>query len=577
MDPGMCVHWFGSATRETSYHLGSLAVIAPLLERMDLAAIIDRHLPANPQAEYAYGPILRLLVAARLSSPVALVNVSAWAQQTGAELLWDIPPEKLNDDRLGRALDAFYYQRHSIAASLALHVAQTFNVSLERLHYDPTHLVLHGDYAQSQPRSDPAPDLRRPYANDPPAHITFGHSNKNTKIIHAGVCVAIDQLGAVPILGHVTDGNHNGHTAIAEQFELLTEHLKPRKLLMASDRGTFSAGHVARCRREGFAVLCSAPWNDYRALYDAHRDQLHWQQASYLSIEQQRRRHCASTLPREHYELAVLRHQLIDPDTEEKMACRVLFVYSTADAKVARASRDKAVAKLSAGLERIARSVREGRRHTNPEAITRRVVKLYGKRGAARYFSWELQPLTPTEQAALPAPARGCRRPTHRFVYHHDAASAAADAHYDGRSVLVTTATLLESADTLFTQFKQQNEVELAHHQWKTPLAVHPLFLKNPQRIEALVHLLLIALMAYHLLQRLYRQQVAADAADTDKRTTTETILRAFLTYTLRIERRSCGHVIHTTQLSERQRHFLQALRFSTPAQILSARLPRAP
>jgi transposase len=573
----MCIHWFGSATRNDSYQFGSFAVIAPLLEQMDVAGIIDRHLPSDPQAEYAYGPILRLLVAARLSSPVALVNVADWARQTGVEALWNMPADKLNDDRLGRALDAFYYQRHSILASLALHVAQTFNVSLERLHYDPTHLVLHGDYVHSRPRSDPTLDLRRPDSNDPPAHITFGHSANNTKIIHAGVTVASDALGAVPVFGHVTDGNHNGHTAIAEQFELFQQHLKPRRLLLISDRGTFSAGHVARCSREGFSMLCSVPWNDYRALYDAHRDELHWQPASYLSIEQQRRRACASTLPREHYELAMLDHQLLDPDTAATLPCRVLFVYSTADAKVAGATRAKAIAKLTAGLEQIARSVREGRRHTDSAALTRRVLKLFGKRSAAGYFTWELQSLSAAEQAALPAPGRGCRRPTQRFVYHFDAARAEADAHYDGRSALVTTAPRSESRDTLFAQFKEQNDVELAHHQWKTPLAVHPLFLKNPQRIEALVHVLLLALMAYHLIQRRYRQHVAANAPDREKRTTTETILRAFRAYTLHVEPHPAGRVVHPTQLSENQRHILQRLGFPTPAQILSRRLPRPP
>jgi transposase len=573
----MCIHWFGSVTRDDSYQFGSLAVIAPLLEQMDIAGIIDRHIPADPQAEYTYGAILGLLVAARLSSPVALVNVADWARRSGAELLWKIPPEKLNDDRLGRALDAFYYQRHSILASLALHVAQTFNVSLERLHYDPTHLVLHGDYAHSRPRADPAPNRQRPDSSDPPAHITFGHGANNTKIIHAGVTLASDALGAVPVFGHVTDGNHNGHTAIAEQFELLQQHLQPRRLLLISDRGTFSAGHVARCQREGFSILCSVPWKDYRALYDAHRATLHWQQASYLSIEQQRRRARASTLPREHYELAVLEHQLLDPDTDAALPCRVLFVYSSADAKVAHTTRTKAMAKLTAGLEQIAASVGAGRQHTDPAAVARRVAKLFGKRGAASYFTWELQPLTAAEQAALPAPGRGCRRPTQRFVYHVDAARAEADAHYDGRSALVTTAALTESADTLFAEFKRQNDVELAHHQWKTPLAVHPLFLKNPQRIEALVHVLLLALMAYHLIQRRYRERLAADATDTEKRTTSETILRAFCTYTLQVEPRPCGRVVHPNQLSQKQRHMLQRLGFPTPAQILSTRLPRPP
>jgi hypothetical protein len=71
----MGFHWLGSPTRDPSYLFGSLAVVAPILQRMDLAGIIDRHLPADPQAEFAYGPLLSLLVAARLANPVALVNV----------------------------------------------------------------------------------------------------------------------------------------------------------------------------------------------------------------------------------------------------------------------------------------------------------------------------------------------------------------------------------------------------------------------------------------------------------------------------------------------------------------------
>ena len=118
---------------------------------------------------------------------------------------------------------------------------------------------------------------------------------------------------------------------------------------------------------------------------------------------------------------------------------------------------------------------------------------------------------------------------------------------------------------------------ELAHHQWKTPLAVHPLFLKNPRRIKALVHLLLIALTAYYLIQRQYRQQVEPTAPEAEKRTTSETILRAFQNYTLLIERKPFGRVVYATVLSARQRQILQRLNVPTPAQILSRKLLQPP
>jgi hypothetical protein len=45
-------------------NFGPLALIYPMLERMKVAEIIDRHVPADPQAEYSYGTVLSLLAVA---------------------------------------------------------------------------------------------------------------------------------------------------------------------------------------------------------------------------------------------------------------------------------------------------------------------------------------------------------------------------------------------------------------------------------------------------------------------------------------------------------------------------------
>jgi transposase len=575
----MSIAWSGQILERTTCNLGPLAVVAPLLEEMDVAAIIDRHLPPDPQLEYAHGQVLRLLLAARLCQPLALVNVAAWVQDSGAEYLWDIPADKVNDDRLGRALDAFFTQRHSILGSVAGHVISRFRLPMGRLHYDTTHLLVCGAYDASQPLPDdlPLPPIT-PSATYPPAHITYGYAVTDTKMIHAGVCAIVDDQGPVPIFGHTIAGNHNGKTAIAEQFQLLQDYLQPEPLLLISDRGTYSAAHVARLQRAGYPVLCSVPWREFKPLLAEHRNHLLWKRASFLSVEQKRRRATDSSLPKEHYELAVLRHQITDPESGEIVPCRVLFVFSSADQKVCQKERQRTSVVIRQGLERIAQRVARGYSAYHGVAqIQRRVLKLLGKRAAARYFRWELLPLTTAEQAALPAPGRGCRRATHRFVFHYDETAAQQDADYDGFSALLTTAPLSRSADTLFTEFKQQNYLEQAHHQWKTPLAVRPLFLKSPERIEALVYLLKIALTAYHLIQRRYREAVPDDAPVAEKRLTTESILRAFRVCPLVKEATSVGCVIHPVRLTQRQREILNRLNFPTPAQTLCRRLPRYP
>jgi len=227
----------------------------------------------------------------------------------------------------------------------------------------------------------------------------------------------VDELGAVPLLSQCLDGNANGHTAIRQQCDwLLADGLLPPGTLMVSDRGTFSAEHVARLHRHGCPVLCSVPWEDYQGRYDSQADQLNWQRARYLSLEQPRRRQSNSSLPQEYYNRAVLRHSLSDPQTGEAIPCRVRFVDSSADETICRQTRERDRVRLRQGLEAIAATVARGHPQTTPASIARRVTRLFGKRAAARFFHGEMRPLTAEEQTLLPPPARGCRRPRYRFT-----------------------------------------------------------------------------------------------------------------------------------------------------------------
>jgi hypothetical protein len=506
-----------------------------------------------------------------------LINLPAWAERAGADILWNLPADKLNDDRLGRALDAFFEHRHSVFASTTAQALQLTHLSLDRLHFDPTHLIFAGAYETSQPRPATPLSAFRGDAQLAPAHI--GHSYAGEELmIQVGLSAVVDSQGGLPVFSQCLDGQRNGRRAILEQFQLLHQHLPlPTGLLMISDRGTYSADHVSRLHRHGFYTLCSMTWHEYQDVYDAHADHLHWQQASFLSIEQRRRRQTHSSLPREHYRIAVLKHAITVAGTGQRLPGRLIFVHSSANEKFARERRELQIAKIQAGLEDLVGRVQRSHALVTPESISRAINRLFGKRWAARYFRWQLVPLTPQEQAALPPPKGGCRTPTYRLVFTFDAAAAAADARYDGLSVLFTTAPRQYSGDELFTKFKEQNYIELLHHQMKTPLAVRPVFLKSPRRVEALVTLLQIALQAYQVLERRYRQTVAADAPASEQRMTAETLLRHFRVYGCIVTWKSVGRVVHATRLTSRQRQILNQLSLPTPAQTLRRILDPVP
>jgi hypothetical protein len=211
-----------------------------------------------------------------------------------------------------------------------------------------------------------------------PAHITKGRATddapRGSLMVHAGLLTYVDEFGPLPFFGHTVDGNQNGRTAIDEQMALIRKHLKLQEITMISDRGTFSVGHLLRLKAEDSYAICSAPWGEFKELFDRQRKSLSWKKASYLSIEQQRRRDRKSQLPHEHYELATLQHRLKDDDTKQEIDCRVIFVFSTADRKLF-ASNEKHIDHIREGLK-VANVARRGP-HSDEYSVTRRIARLF--------------------------------------------------------------------------------------------------------------------------------------------------------------------------------------------------------
>lgn len=566
--------WLGSDTDSTTLRLGTLALTRPLLDRLRFADAVDQLAPADPQQEYSHGQVLATLLAARLDRPLALMNVAEWARDAATELLFGIPHAKLNDDRLARSLDAFFDIRHSLTAAVVCEAMRWAEVQPDRIHFDPTDITFFGRYDDSTSRPD-TPTLPRD-SELPPAHLVRGYASGQVSV-QLGVAAYVDDFGALPLAFHCYDGNRNGHTGIREQLQLMRAgRLLPDDAVIVSDRGTFSAEHLVTLRKHGQSALCAVPWNDYRTLFDEQRMQLNWQPASFLSQEQQRRRDTNSTLPRDEYRLAVLRHTLTQRDTKTAVECRVIFVYSSAGEREERERREENVAAIRAGLAELADKLQRGHPQSTTESIQRQIVRLLGKRDAARFFRWQLIALTAAERESQPAPRKGFTRPTHRLEWSFDEAAATASQTADGISVLVTTAPTTLSADQLFTQYKKQCYVERMHHQLKTPLAVSPVFLKTPRRVEALIHLLMLGLVAQQAAERVYRTRESAATA-TRNRTTADRLWEAFRPCAVLLERAPGGTVVRTIRLSDRPRAILERLGLDSPRACLKTHLPPHP
>lgn len=66
----------------------------------------------------------------RLSSPTPLVHIEDWARAWAAEEVFDLTSEVLNDDRIGRALDAIAPELAGIVCSIGARAIAEFGVEV---------------------------------------------------------------------------------------------------------------------------------------------------------------------------------------------------------------------------------------------------------------------------------------------------------------------------------------------------------------------------------------------------------------------------------------------------------------
>ena len=98
------------------------------------------------------------------------------------------------------------------------------------------------------------------------------------------------------------------------------------------------------------------------------------------------------------------------------------------------------------------------------------------------------------------------------LAWHFDQAALDAEAATDGWYCLLTN---LDPADAdaaeVLARYKGQEVVERRYGDFKGPLAVAPMFLKNNRRIEALITVICLALLIFCLVERQVRHAIAPE------------------------------------------------------------------
>ncbi len=187
----------------TSRTLGGLPIVDHVLDRLGLPGLLGAALgEVDGRTKLAPAAAIRPVITNLVLGREPLYALGEWAARYDPALLGlsDREVAAVNDDRVGRALDALFdADRASLLTAVLLAAISEFSIETTRLHNDSTSISVHGAYrdAGGTPRRGKATPV-----------ITHGHSKDHRPDLKQLVWIlTVSADGAVPITYRLADGN----------------------------------------------------------------------------------------------------------------------------------------------------------------------------------------------------------------------------------------------------------------------------------------------------------------------------------------------------------------------------------
>jgi hypothetical protein len=462
----------------TRREVGALLLAWHFLRELDVAGIVDRSLPRSERSELSVGEVVCALIASRLCSPSPLYDIAGWASGAAVRELLGIPPQLLNDDRLGRALETFAVYAESVRGLLAARASDRFGTDSGRLHVDLTTVRVAGAFEDS-------------------ALVAKGWSAERTVARQVRTLQAATGDG-VSLYLRPDPGNCSELALVGRSLERLAAFAKPG-MLMVCDSALGQPKSLCQIDRAGLRLIVPLKTStgfQERYLTDVGPGALR----PIRHVAERERR--LPPAKRTRYRGTLTTWQLEDPETGESRSFRVAYIHSSEEAREVAAARERALCKAEDELGRV-RNGLGGRYYKTQEQLQRRVGQIIGTNihGLIR----------------VPVGQDDTGRPTITWERDHDAIAHAA--RTDGIYALATN--LPDNpltAGRILRLYKAQEVVERRHRDLKQTLKVRPIFLHNDDRIYALISIIGIALLIFGLLETQVRNTLAADQQQPDKR-----------------------------------------------------------
>jgi transposase len=510
--------------RQMRRYLGALPLLYTVLQELKLEQIINQYCPSR--SEVSHGTMALVLVLNRLHAPRALRRVADWLGQTVLVHSLGVEAAKFNKDRLARSLDALAPHHQAIWQAVVSRAIDRYSIDLSVIYYDLTAFIVHGEYQES--------DLIK---------FGFAHNTpRDKKKVKAGLDVVGD--GNVPLDYQALAGDKADKSTVEANMTrlaaLLKKHGQPwHEVLVVGDRAMLDDRLALLYDEKGLRYLAGLA-----AQKKVHRQLVEFTteaefRCSPLTSKRGRYGHWAKPVSvffaaegREvfHQGLVILSGPM-------------RFAHYRSRAKQFRAlwqALREIQTKADAGQAHY-RSPKQGQARAETQCRNSKVGRLVtveAKQAGARIvLSWHIKVKELRETMVQ-----------------------------DGRYLIVTNDRALTPAG-MFALYRAKDGVEKDFRICKSQLKISPLYLHKDNRIQSMLLLNMLALLAYTILERQARQ---AGLALTSRRIMEQLD-------SLNIIETHCvdgSYFYRLTPVSQEQAELIEALRYIFPAEPEPLSLP---
>ena len=302
-----------------------------LLKKLGLDAYISEAIPGGRE-DIPWAVMSLVLVLGRLCNPSSELYLAEHGYESSAmsELL-GVPVDKVNDDRLYRALDRLFPHKEGLEKHLKQKLGELFPMNYDLLLYDVTSTYFEGEASRNE-------SAQRGYSRD---------HRPDCKQVN--IALVVSRCG-MPIGYEVFEGNRHDSQTVEQVVEHVEKIYGRADRIWVMDRGMVSQDNVEYLRKEGRRYILGTPKSQLRK-YEQELLSEDWKQVH----EGLQVRLCPA------------------PDGKEVfILCR-----STERQVKEQAIHERFERRIEEGLEKIAASCRK--RKQSPIVIAERVGKLMGQ------------------------------------------------------------------------------------------------------------------------------------------------------------------------------------------------------